>query len=100
MHPIGVNRDLYKWAYKLSPLVPSELVADCFALARKIRTLDVRASPYDLADLGYPRGQLCGWPRCTAHSGARIDMTVASTQPPPSRSTCRSMPSATKPTFS
>lgn len=41
-------------AYKLSPLVPSELVADCFALAREIRTLDMRASPYDLADLGYP----------------------------------------------
>ena len=29
--------DLYKWAYKLSPLVPSELVADCFELAREIR---------------------------------------------------------------
>jgi len=29
-------------------------VADCFALARDIRALDMRASPYDLADLGYP----------------------------------------------
>ncbi|RKR90671.1 hypothetical protein BDK92_5050 [Micromonospora pisi] len=48
------NMDLYKWSYKLSPLVPSELVADAFALAREIRTLDMRASPYDLADLGYP----------------------------------------------
>jgi hypothetical protein len=46
--------DLYKWAYKLSPLVPSELVGDAFALARDIRTLDMRASPYDLAALGYP----------------------------------------------
>jgi hypothetical protein len=46
--------DLYKWAYKLSPLVPSELVADCFALARDVRALDMRASPYDLAELGYP----------------------------------------------
>jgi hypothetical protein len=46
--------DLYKWAYKLSPLVPSELVADCFALARDVRVLDMRASPYDLAALGYP----------------------------------------------
>ena len=45
--------DLYKWSYKLSPLVPSELVADCFALAREIRELDMRASPYDLAELGY-----------------------------------------------
>ncbi|MFK3980167.1 3-methyladenine DNA glycosylase [Micromonospora sp. NPDC050397] len=48
------NMDLYKWAYKLSPLVPSELVAEAFALAREIRTLDMRASPYDLAALGYP----------------------------------------------
>jgi hypothetical protein len=45
--------DLYKWAYKLSPLVASELVADCFGLAREIRTVDMRASPYDLTSLGY-----------------------------------------------
>jgi hypothetical protein len=50
---LHANMDLYKWAYKLSPLVPSELVADAFALARDIRTLDMRASPYDLAYLGY-----------------------------------------------
>ena len=37
-----------------SPLTPSELIADCFALAREIRELDMRASPYDLAVLGYP----------------------------------------------
>ncbi|GAA5182131.1 hypothetical protein GCM10023322_18420 [Rugosimonospora acidiphila] len=47
------NMDLYKWAYKLSPLVDSELVADSFGLAREIRELDMRASPYDLAPLGY-----------------------------------------------
>ncbi|OZV77671.1 3-methyladenine DNA glycosylase [Micromonospora echinospora] len=51
---LHANMDLYKWSYKLSPLVPAELVADCFALAREIRTLDMRASPYDLAALGYP----------------------------------------------
>jgi hypothetical protein len=51
---LHANMDLYKWSYKLSPLVPSELVADCFALARDIRTLDMRASPYDLDALGYP----------------------------------------------
>jgi hypothetical protein len=51
---LHANMDLYKWAYKLSPLVASELVADCFALAREIRALDMRASPYDLASLGYP----------------------------------------------
>ena len=46
--------DLYKWAYKLDPFVPSELIADCFALAAEIREMDMRASPYDLAELGYP----------------------------------------------
>jgi hypothetical protein len=51
---LHANMDLYKWAYKLVPLTPSELVADCFALAREIRELDMRASPYDLAALGYP----------------------------------------------
>jgi hypothetical protein len=45
--------DLYKHAFRLTPLVASELVADCFALARDIRELDMRASPYDLRDLGY-----------------------------------------------
>jgi hypothetical protein len=50
---LHANMDLYKWAYKLIPLVASELVADCFALAREIRAMDMRASPYDLADLGY-----------------------------------------------
>jgi hypothetical protein len=48
------NMDLYKWGYKLIPLVGSELLADCFALAKEIRELDMRASPYDLTDLGYP----------------------------------------------
>jgi hypothetical protein len=45
--------DCYKWAYKLSPAVPSDLVMDCFDLAREIRELDMRASPYDLTELGY-----------------------------------------------
>ena len=51
---LHANMDLYKWAYKLSPLVDSELVGDCFALARDIRELDMRASPYDLSALGFP----------------------------------------------
>ncbi|GAB2867528.1 hypothetical protein GCM10022221_80460 [Actinocorallia aurea] len=51
---LHANMDLYKWAYKLSPLIPAELVADCFALAREIRSVDMRASPYDMAALGHP----------------------------------------------
>lgn len=50
---LHANMDLYKWAYKLSPMVASELVVDAFVLAREIRELDMRASPYDLAELGY-----------------------------------------------
>ena len=50
---LHANMDLYKWAYKLTPAVPSELVVDCFELAREIRTLDMRASPYDLTAWGY-----------------------------------------------
>jgi len=45
--------DLYKWAYKLSPAIPSDLTADCFDLARCLRELDMRAAPYDLSSLGY-----------------------------------------------
>jgi hypothetical protein len=50
---LHAGMDLYKHAFRLTPLVASELVADCFALAWEIRELDMRASPYDLADLGY-----------------------------------------------
>ena len=34
---LHANMDLYKWAFKLAPFAPAELVADCFALARDIR---------------------------------------------------------------
>ncbi|MFA7324864.1 MAG: 3-methyladenine DNA glycosylase [Candidatus Nanopelagicales bacterium] len=45
--------DLYKYAMWAYPYLPSELVADCFALARNARELDMQSSPYDLIDLGY-----------------------------------------------
>lgn len=50
---LHANMDLYKWATKLMPFTPSELVIDCLELARDIRELDMRASPYDLSALGY-----------------------------------------------
>ncbi len=50
---LHANMDLYKWAVKLGPLVPGALLLDAFELARDIRELDMRASPYDLADWGY-----------------------------------------------
>lgn len=51
---LHANMDLYKWAYKLSPALPSELVMDCFELSWRVRAMDMQASPYDLADWGYP----------------------------------------------
>jgi hypothetical protein len=51
---LHATMDLYKWAYKLAPACPAELLADCFELAVEVRELDMRASPYDLADRGYP----------------------------------------------
>lgn len=50
---LHVTMDLYKWAGKLVPLTPPELLLDCFELARDVRELDMRASAYDLADWGY-----------------------------------------------
>ncbi|GAB5562477.1 MAG: hypothetical protein SynsKO_41240 [Synoicihabitans sp.] len=50
---LHANMDLYKWATKLTPFCSSELMADCFALARDIREVDMRASPYDLTSMGY-----------------------------------------------
>ncbi len=49
---LHTNMDLYKWGQKLAPFADSELIADCFALARDARLLDMRASPYDLSALG------------------------------------------------
>jgi hypothetical protein len=45
--------DCYKWAFKLGPLVESELVMDCLELAAGARELDMRASPYDLRGHGF-----------------------------------------------
>ncbi|MCC4248987.1 MULTISPECIES: 3-methyladenine DNA glycosylase [Microbacterium] len=50
---LHAGMDVYKWAVKLGPLVPGEVLLDAFELARDIRTLDMEASPYDLADWGY-----------------------------------------------
>lgn len=49
---LHATMDLYKWATKLGPLVPGELLLDTFELARDVRVLDMRASPYDLAAHG------------------------------------------------
>jgi len=50
---LHANMDLYKWAFKLAPFTPAEWIADAFELARDIREVDMRASPYDLCALGF-----------------------------------------------
>ena len=50
---LHANMDVYKWAYKLIPLIDSALVMDCFELAWDARELDMRAAPYDLLEWGY-----------------------------------------------
>ena len=50
---LHANMDLYKWSYKLSPLIDSELLLDCLELAAAAREIDMRASPYDLSGYGF-----------------------------------------------
>jgi len=50
---IHVNMDLYRFCYKIAPWIESELLADAFELARFAREIDMRASPYQLRDMGF-----------------------------------------------
>ncbi|MFW0785026.1 3-methyladenine DNA glycosylase [Gordonia sp. CPCC 206044] len=50
---LHATMDLYRACFTLAPLIPSDLTLDCFELALRARELDMRASPYDLRDLGY-----------------------------------------------
>jgi hypothetical protein len=49
---IHVTMDLYKFAHKIAPWCPSELIAETFLLAAEAREIDMRASPYDLREYG------------------------------------------------
>jgi len=49
---IHANMDLYKWATKLAPYLPSALMIEAFWLAKDARELDMRAAPYDLRAFG------------------------------------------------
>nr|WP_213283229.1 3-methyladenine DNA glycosylase [Cellulomonas hominis] len=49
---LHANMDLYKWALKLGPAVPGDLLLDAFELAREIRVVDMQASPYDVTTYG------------------------------------------------
>lgn len=49
---VHANMDLYKWAAKSMPWIGSDLLLEIFRLAVRLRDLDMRASPYDLAAWG------------------------------------------------
>ncbi|WP_136520663.1 MULTISPECIES: 3-methyladenine DNA glycosylase [Cellulomonas] len=49
---LHANMDVYKWCLKLGPAVPGDLLLDAFDLARDIRLVDMRASPYDVRPYG------------------------------------------------
>jgi len=49
---LHAGMDLYKWALKLGPGVPGDLLLDAFELARDIRYTDMAAAPYDVSSYG------------------------------------------------
>jgi hypothetical protein len=49
---IHSNMDLYKWAFKMHPWIPSSLILQAFELAVEARYIDMQASPYDLREQG------------------------------------------------
>lgn len=58
--------DLFKWAIKVYPFLPSDTVADALELALLAREVDMRASPYDLTayrkSMGGLGGNFCNEP--------------------------------------
>ena len=54
---LHVGMDLFTWAGKLGPAAESELGMGCFALARDLRRVDMRASPYDVTSLELVRSR-------------------------------------------
>lgn len=51
---LHAGMDIYKWATKLGPIIPGELLLDAFELAHEIRVVDMQASPYDVSDFDLP----------------------------------------------
>jgi hypothetical protein len=55
---LHANMDLYKHAFRLTPMIGSDLVTDAFELAWDIRIMDMRAAPYDFTGITLdPTGQ-------------------------------------------
>jgi|SRR5699024_1469089 len=50
---LHTNMDLYKWAFKMYPWISSKTILRAFKLALETRTVDMKASPYDLRERGH-----------------------------------------------
>lgn len=73
---VHANMDLYKWCYKLGPLIESELLFNCLELAADARALDMRASPYDLVDYGFEPIAIESAAGRAAYVGAQQDIAA------------------------
>ena len=89
---LHANMDLYKWAYKLVPLVGPDLVADCFALARDVgaghesqpvRSRRARAPPPVKVETTESRGPSTS--RLSAASPSGAPRCAPSSSPPSTR---------------
>lgn len=78
---LHATMDLYKWCFRSYPAVGADLTADSFDLARRVREVDMRASPYDFTSLGYApisietadgRAEYVEYQRGFSREGARL----------------------------
>ncbi|WP_425308524.1 3-methyladenine DNA glycosylase [Ammonicoccus fulvus] len=74
---LHVGMDLYRAAFKLAPMIGTELIVDCFELARRIRVLDMQASPYDVSGLGLPAIEVDTAPGRQAYASAQRELAEA-----------------------
>ena len=68
---VHATMDLFRYALKLWPWIPSELLADSLEIAISARVLDMRASPYDLSEWAGERGGFDLAPVAIENEGGR-----------------------------
>ena len=85
---LHAGMDVYKWCFKLEPLVPSDLVLDAFDLAREIRVLDMQASPYELSALGVEPVRIETPEQVETLRGNEISASAQCPAPPPPHRPC------------
>lgn len=69
---LHAGMDVYKWAAKLGPIIPGDVLLDAFELARDIREVDMRASPYDVSEYRGADGELLSAVPIETAAGKRL----------------------------